>query len=207
MSIGPFFVRLTGEGNFPSAVRATAPDIGADEFDEIAPSVSITSGPGEGATIATATATFGFSSDDPTVAFSCDLDGGGFGPCSGPGSSHTLIALVDGSHSFSVRATDPTGNSSNAARSFAVDTDAPETRITKHPRDRTRSEKAKFKFRSDEPGATFECKLDKRRFRPCTSPRRYKRLDESKHRFLVRATDAAGNTDPSPAKDRWKVLD
>ncbi len=64
----------------------------------------------------------------------------------------------------------------------------------------------KFKFRSDEPGSTFECKLDKRGFRPCASPKTYRRLDEERHKFLVRAIDPAGNVDPSAARDKWKVL-
>jgi len=34
-----------------------------------------------------------------------------------------------------------------------------------------------------------------------------KHLDEGKHKFKVRATDAAGNTDPTPAKDKFKVVD
>jgi len=86
------------------------------------------------------------------------------------------------------------------------DTKAPETTIDKAPKNRTGKHKAKFRFSADEP-ATFECSLDsKRNFQPCTSPRKYKRLDDGKHKFFVRATDAAGNVDQTPAKDRWKVV-
>ena len=70
-----------------------------------------------------------------------------------------------------------------------------------------RQAKLKFKFTSDEPGSTFECKVDKKRFKPCTSPRKVKRLDDGKHKFKVIATDAAGNVDPSAAKDKWRVVD
>ena len=36
--------------------------------------------------------------------------------------------------------------------------------------------------------------------------RKYK-VREGKHKFRVRATDAAGNTDPSPAKVKFRRLD
>ncbi len=87
------------------------------------------------------------------------------------------------------------------------DTAAPETEITKAPKDRSAKRKAKYRFESSEQGSTFECKLDKAGFKPCLSPRRYKRLKPKRHRFRVRATDAAGNTDPTPAKDRFRVLE
>lgn len=193
--------------------QESAPDIGADEYDVIAPSVAIVSGPSEGETIATRETSFGFSSDDFAASFACEVDGAGFGPCSGPGNTHSVTGLPNGAHSFSVRATDTNGLVGVATRNFGVsvpgsggDTDPPETTITKSPPNKTKKEAAKFKFRSDEPGSSFECKLDKKPFKPCTSPRSYRRLDEEKHRFSVRATDAAGNTDLSAAKDKWKVL-
>ncbi|MGH2951665.1 MAG: trypsin-like serine protease, partial [Solirubrobacterales bacterium] len=80
---------------------------------------------------------------------------------------------------------------------------APQTTITKHPRKRGRKRKARFKFTADEP-ATFECKLDRKPFKPCDSPYR-KRVSRQKHRFKVRATDAQGNTDPTADKFKWKV--
>ena len=36
---------------------------------------------------------------------------------------------------------------------------------------------------------------------------KYKNLDEGKHKFKVFATDAAGNTDATAAKDKFKVVD
>jgi hypothetical protein len=87
-----------------------------------------------------------------------------------------------------------------------TDLTPPETTITKGPKKRTEKHKAKLKFASDEAGS-FECKLDKRRFKPCDSPKKYKRLDDGKHKVKVRAADEADNTDPTPAKRKWKVLD
>ena len=63
--------------------------------------------------------------------------------------------------------------------------------------------KAKFKFSSDESGSSFECKLDKGAFSPCSSPFKVK-LKKGTHRFKVRATDAAGNSDRASAKVKVK---
>ena len=62
----------------------------------------------------------------------------------------------------------------------------------------------KFRFRSTETDSTFECKLDRRRWRSCTSPKRVK-VAPGRHKFRVRATDSAGNTDGTPAVSRWRV--
>ena len=86
------------------------------------------------------------------------------------------------------------------------DTDAPETRITKGAPKRTEKTSVKFKFAADEAGSTFKCKQDKKPWKRCSSPTKMKRLDRGKHEFKVRATDRAGNTDPTPAKDRFKIV-
>ena len=76
------------------------------------------------------------------------------------------------------------------------DTHPPQTKITKGAPNKTDKTKVKFKFTSSEPDSTFECKLDKKPFKPCTSPKKVKRLEDGKHKFKVRAIDAAGNVDP-----------
>jgi hypothetical protein len=87
-----------------------------------------------------------------------------------------------------------------------ADTDPPQTTITKRPPNKTAKATVKFKFSSDEAGSTFECKLNKKPFKPCSSPKKVKRLAVGKHKFKVRAKDAAGNVDPSPAVDKFKVV-
>ncbi len=82
----------------------------------------------------------------------------------------------------------------------------PTTKITKGPKKKTEKRKAKFRFTSDEEGSTFECKLDKKPFKPCTPPKKV-RVKPGKHIFRVRATDPGGNTDPTPAKRKWRVLE
>lgn len=87
-----------------------------------------------------------------------------------------------------------------------ADVDPPETTITKKPKKKAKKVKVKVKFTSSEAGSTFECKLDKKAFKPCSSPFKKKKVKAGrKHKFLVRAKDAAGNVDATPAKAKWKV--
>jgi hypothetical protein len=64
----------------------------------------------------------------------------------------------------------------------------------------------KFKFTSSEANSTFLCKLDRKPFKKCRSPKKYKKLKPGKHVFKVKAKDAAGNVDPTPAKRVFRVL-
>ena len=57
-----------------------------------------------------------------------------------------------------------------------------------------------FGFASSEANSTFACRFDSAAtFTPCTSPITYSGLAQGTHTFRVRATDPAGNTDPTPA--------
>jgi hypothetical protein len=84
---------------------------------------------------------------------------------------------------------------------------APDTKITKGPKGKIESHRAKFKFKSEPAGATFQCKLDRKPFKPCKSPKTYKGLSAGKHSFRVRAVSAGGAVDPTPAKRGFKVDD
>jgi hypothetical protein len=65
--------------------------------------------------------------------------------------------------------------------------------------------KATFKFASGEAGSRFLCKLDKKNYKRCTSPKTYKRLKRGKHVFRVKARDGAGNVDRTPIVKRFKI--
>jgi hypothetical protein len=65
--------------------------------------------------------------------------------------------------------------------------------------------KATFRFAAGERGATFACKLDRRRFKRCTSPKTYRKLGPGRHVFRVKARDRAGNVDPTPTVKRFKI--
>lgn len=80
----------------------------------------------------------------------------------------------------------------------------PETTINKGPKKKSRDRTPTFRFSSDEPGSAFMCKLDRKPYKPCSSPRRYK-VGRGKHVFMVTATDSSENTDPTPAKRTFRV--
>jgi hypothetical protein len=85
------------------------------------------------------------------------------------------------------------------------DVTAPGTRITAAPSRRTKLRRARFRFVSTERGSVFYCKLDRGRWTSCRSPKLYSRLRKGEHVFRVRARDAGGNADPTPAVRSWRV--
>jgi hypothetical protein len=82
---------------------------------------------------------------------------------------------------------------------------APATQLTKHPAKLTTKLMAKFTFTANESGVRFECKLDRQPFKACVSPFK-KRVRLGRHRFKVRAVDAKGQADPTPAVFSWQVV-
>jgi Right handed beta helix region len=86
-----------------------------------------------------------------------------------------------------------------------ADTTAPDTTITSGPADPTTSTSASFAFTSSESGSTFECKVDAGAYGACTNPKAYSNQTVATHMMSVRATDAAANTDASPATKTWTV--
>jgi Divergent InlB B-repeat domain len=51
----------------------------------------------------------------------------------------------------------------------------------------------------------FVCKLDKKRFRSCRSPKKYRHLRKGRHTIQVRAVDSSGFGDPTPARVKFKI--
>jgi hypothetical protein len=88
----------------------------------------------------------------------------------------------------------------------------PQTTIDNGPKAKTHKRKAKIRYSADEP-STFECMLtgtnvdsDLGSFAPCGQAKvKYKHLKPGRKSFFVRATDVAGNVDPTPAKLSWKI--
>ncbi len=91
-----------------------------------------------------------------------------------------------------------------AAAPAPTDVEPPDTQITGGPKQRTKKTFVTFEFTSSEPDPRFECSFDGEPFRPCASPEDEK-VRKGKHSFSVRAKDAAGNIDPTPATFDWKV--
>ena len=149
------------------------------------------------------TASFTFSGGEAGLRFACGLDGGGLASCTSPTS---YPALADGPHTFVVQATDGAGNTGpTTVRNWVVDTIPPKTTIDGEPPAVSGSASATFAFTSSEPLSTFDCSLDSGAFASCSSPRTYAGLGDGAHVFRVRATDPAGNIDPSPLSYSWQV--
>jgi hypothetical protein len=187
--------------------------------DTKAPDTSITGQPN--ATTTNTDATFTFTgSDDGTapasLTFECALDAASFVPCT---SAKSYTGLAVGPHTFSVRATDAAGNVDGSPASYSweiqepaptPDTTAPETTISENPPATTTETNASFSFGgtdNETPAGslTFECKLDAGTYAVCTTPKAYTALATGPHTFSVRAKDAAGNVDQSPASYSWTI--
>jgi hypothetical protein len=207
-----------GEGSHTFTVRAIddagnvdgSPASRTWTVDTVPPDTSITGGPAEGSSTQATTANFGFSSPDGGTSFQCKLDGAPtFTTC--PVTNPTYSGLGEGSHTLQVRALDAVGNPdpTPATRTWTVDNTAPNTLIDTQPSNPTASTSASFTFHSSETNSTFQCRLDSSLpgdFTSCMSPKNYAGpLSESSHTFEVRAIDAAGNPDGSPASYTWTV--
>jgi len=80
----------------------------------------------------------------------------------------------------------------------------PETAIAKSVFSQ-QARSATFLFSSSVEGSTFQCKLDKADFKPCSSPRSYKHLKPGHHTFRVRAVGPSGLIDESAAIGRFAI--
>jgi centrosomal CEP192-like protein len=97
------------------------------------------------------------------------------------------------------------GGGGGGGSSGSPDLTAPDTLIAQGPKRKGRKKRATFSFSATEPGASFECSLDGAAFAPCSSPASF-RVKPGRHSFAVRARDAAGNLDASPAAAVWRVM-
>ena len=201
------------DGAYTLTVRATDPagnsTTGTRSFTvAAAPDTTINTGP-SGLTRST-TPQFTFSASKVGSTFECRLDRpGGLGSYVACTSPRAYTTTVNGSYTFSVRATHSGSiDATPATRSFTVDTVAPETTITGGPAGITNSTVPWFSFTAPA-GSTFACKLDtpagSGSYAACTSPRTYTTTVNGRYGFSVRAIDPAGNTDPTPATRSFTV--
>ncbi|MDQ2700301.1 MAG: DPP IV N-terminal domain-containing protein, partial [Actinomycetota bacterium] len=178
--------------------------------DATRPQTTIDSGPP--AVTNNPVANFTFSADEAGSTFECQLGSSTFQSCSSP---YSTAVLADGSHTFSVRATDPSGNldTSPATRSFQIDTAAKVSEITAGPSGPTNVTEPVFEFTSEDTSVTFECRLDHSPepggpdagWEDCVSPHQVGPLADGDHRFEVRGTDGVGNIEPEPQIRQFTV--
>jgi large repetitive protein len=172
------------------------------KVDLTAPQTTIDVAPGDPSS--DASPTFEFSASEGGSTFECRLDGGAWAACTSP---RGYAGLADGSHTFQVRATDAAGNvdGTPASHTWVIDTAAPDTSLDSVPPDPSNDDAPSLAFSASESGSTFECRLDAGAWAACTSPETVGLLVDGSHTFQVRATDAAGNVDGSPASYAWTV--
>src|SRR5204863_524204 len=197
-------------GSHTFQVRATDPAGNTDPtpasytwtVDTTAPDTTITAAPP--AVSNSSSASFSFTATEAGSSFACQLDASAFALCVSPQSDS---GMANGSHTFQVRATDPAGNTdpTPASYTWTVDTTAPDTTITAAPPARSNSSSASFSFTSTKAASSFACQLDASTFAACVSPQNYSGLANGSQTCQVRATDPAGNTDPTPASYTWTV--
>lgn len=121
--------------------------------------------------------------------------------------SATASSLADGTYTVQAEQSDTSGNTGQStAHTFGVDTTPPATTISSGPTSSTTDASASFSFTSSEAGSTFECQLDGGSWTACSSPKFYSSLAVGTHTFSVRATDQAGNLEPSPPVASWNIV-
>ncbi len=215
LAVGPhsFSVKATDAAGNTDATPATqswtVEAAEAPPADTTPPDTTISSGPS--GTIASTSASFEFTSTESGSTYKCSFDSGTWVSC-GPPKSYSGLTVSP--HTFSVKATDAAGNTdaTPATRSWAIeaeapplDTTPPETTISSGPSITTTSTSASLSFTSSESGSTYQCSLDSGAWGTCVSPKGYSALAVGPHTFMVKATDAAGNPDPTPASRNWTV--
>lgn len=208
----------TTEGAHTLTVRATDPagNIGPEsdpfswEIDLTPPSAPVIASPVDGAAVSDPRPGFSGSAT-PGDSVELVLGGQVVGESTADGSGEWTITpgedLPQGTQLVSARAVDAAGNASPGSEPVEVRIDSvpPDTTFIETPPQYTSAATAQFKFDADEPGATFECKLDDDDFAACGSPADFAGLSEGLHTFSVRATDDLLNVETAPAVWSWTV--
>ncbi len=157
----------------------------------VLPQTTLVAGPQ--AITASPVTTIDFSTATSGATLECSVDGAAYAPCTAP---LALTGLADGAHTLDMRAV--YGGLRDATPvhvSWVVDTTAPDTTVGGGP--------STFTFTG---GETYECRLDTAlAFTPCASPFAVDGLAAGRHTLTVRARDAAGNVDGSPAVFNWTI--
>jgi hypothetical protein len=144
------------------------------------------------------TAHFEFS-DDSKVSFQCQLDNGSFSDCGKDVKSgsidYSVPPLVDGGHTFNVKAMNSDGESVNSY-SWTIDTQPPVLTISQQPANPADSADAHFKFAAaDLTSVTYECQLDNGPVEACNLPGKdYSNLTDGTHLFMLKGTDVFGRS-------------
>ncbi|HEY6889513.1 MAG TPA: SBBP repeat-containing protein, partial [Solirubrobacter sp.] len=137
---------------------------------------------------------------------------GGFGlALDGQGNLYVSGGTASPGFPTSPGALDTTHNGDFDAFAMKLDLTPPDTTITDGPTGQTDSTTPSFSFTSDDAGASFSCRLDgpgaaTGSEQPCGSPQVVGPLADGAYTFSVRAVDARGNADDTPAARTFSVV-
>jgi hypothetical protein len=207
---------LAGQADGPYTVSVRAVDAAGNEglaatsvyeLDTTPGAVQITGGPGPLGNLRAPQWTF---AGEGAAAFECRLSQreapvADWQPCTTP-RRFDLAGLPDGVFRFAARATDPAGNVGPVADAdYELDTTRPAApSIDRRPASPGEDRSPTWRF-SGEAGVTYSCRVERRSatvlrdWATCASPftADLLRASEAEYRFLVRATDRAGNVGPA----------
>ena len=115
--------------------------------------------------------------------------------------------MAAGSHTFQVRATDPAGNTdaTPASQTWTIDLTAPDTDDHFGAGEPVERHRPELQLHLDGSGIHLPVQARWRGLRRLHEPEGLHGLAAGSHTFQVRATDPAGNTDPTPASHTWTV--
>ena len=128
-----------------------------------------------------------------------------------------FVSPCSGEVSYTQKSTAPSGGGPGSKKSTSTSSPGPllriplftpQTRITFGPAFKTRVRRPVFRF-TDATGqadTSFECKVDRARWKGCGSPTKLKKLDRGRHVFSVRGTNADGVAEAQPVKRKFKVV-
>lgn len=164
--------------------------------DSTPPTVSILTAPPRYDNTPSPTFTFG---SEHLALVTCSLDDGPRQVCSSP---YQVGPLSDGEHTLSLLATDVAGNVQREAATYSwmLDTTTPDVTLLQTPPALGNQREVTFTFETAQSTTplSLRCLLDGIDRSPCASPMAFS-VSDGAHRFEVRARNALGIADPTPA--------
>jgi large repetitive protein len=211
---------LTSVAEGPHSLRARARDSAGQvdatpasyswTVDTTPPAAPVVTSPTEGAVLGTATPPItGTAEPGSTVTVLLNNSAAGSATTSTSG-AWTLTPtqpLARGSSTLQASARDGAGNTgpSSSRITFTVDPSLVDTTILSVPPPVTDQTVARFSFRASVEPATFQCNLDRQGFAQCPNPVLFENLTPGRHTLQVKAVDAQGREDPTPATYTWEI--
>ncbi len=221
---GSFAVEALGEGSHTLLVRAlgvqgrfdTTPAFCVWVVDTKAPDTYILAAPEDPSQTGDGTLVFGSNVQNPQGYFCLVAPGSApaeppplaaYAPCE---VVETVNGLPDGLHTVHVYVVSESGvrDESPAVYTWLIDSTAPATLIDLRPDPVVCGSTVTIGFRdpSNDATMTFDCRLDEEPWESCSAPSvTYEGLSPGNHVVDIRAVDAAGLADPTPARAAFTV--